>query len=105
MATPMSDGVEIHYDDKRRYLELACEPDAFAAYRDLARQHLADFPEIDLERVIEINVVDTAQSVKKREVANRGVRGIFFTILFVLTIVLAGVGAISIISMLFKATR
>ena len=49
----MRDGIEIHYDEKRGRLELACEPDAFAPYRDLARQHLADMPEIRIEKVIE----------------------------------------------------
>jgi hypothetical protein len=40
------EGIEIHYDAKRRMLELACESDAFAAFRDPARKQLCDLPEI-----------------------------------------------------------
>jgi hypothetical protein len=55
---PMSqDGVEIHFDQKRGYLELACEPDAFAPYREIAREQLKEFPDISIDKVMEINIV------------------------------------------------
>ena len=68
-----SDGIEIHFDEKRGYLELACEPDAFASYRELARTHLADIPDISLDKVIEINIVDTATFVARRDAPRRKV--------------------------------
>ena len=40
----MRDGIEIHFDEKNGYLELACEPDAFAPYREIAKRQLAEIP-------------------------------------------------------------
>ena len=56
------DGIEIHFDEKRGYLELACEPDAFAAYREVARDHLKDFPQVALEKVIELKLTSQEQA-------------------------------------------
>jgi hypothetical protein len=61
------EGIEIHFDEKRGYLQLACEPDAFAPYREIAREQLKDFPDISIDRVIEMNIVDTATFVSRRE--------------------------------------
>ena len=94
----MSNGIEIHYDDKRQYLELACEPDAFAAYREVARQHLSDFPEIDIDRVVEFNIMDTATVVRRREAPRRRVWDIVFDFLLVLVLTLAVIGAISLVA-------
>ena len=58
----MSDGIEIRYDDRRGYLELACEPDAFALYREVAHRQLSGFSEIPIEKVTEINVINSAAS-------------------------------------------
>ncbi|MBE7157816.1 MAG: hypothetical protein INR62_05180 [Rhodospirillales bacterium] len=95
-AFTMSEGIEIHYDDKRQYLELACEPDAFAAYRGVARQHLSDFPEIDIDRVIEIHIMDTATFVRRRNAPRRRIWDAVFIVLLVLVLTLAAIGAISL---------
>ena len=67
----MSDGIEIHFDEKRGYLELACEPDAFAPYREFARTQLVDIPDVSLDKVIEIHIVDTATFVARRDAPRR----------------------------------
>lgn len=68
----MSDGIEIHFDPKRGRLELSCEPDAFVAYREITRKQLAGFPEVQLDHIYEINVVDakiyTARNGKHQSV-------------------------------------
>src|SRR5262245_30066019 len=92
----MSDGIEIHFDETRGYLELACEPDAFAPYRALARKQLADFPEIDVDKVIEINIVDTATYVARRDAPRNQILGIIIGIVIVGILVLAAVGALAL---------
>ncbi len=92
------DGIEIHFDEKRGYLELACEPVAFASYRELARNHLRDFPEIQIDRVIEMNIVDTATFVARRHAPRRRISGTIAGILVALVLVLAAIGACTIIA-------
>lgn len=84
------EGIEIHFDEKRGYLELACEPNAFAPYREIARKHLKDFPDIPIDKVIEMNIVDTATFVARRDAPKRRigdlVLGIFIGIILILAI-------------------
>jgi hypothetical protein len=94
----MSDGIEIHFDEKRGYLELACEPDAFAPYREIARDQLKDFPDIALEKVIEINIVDTATLVARRDAPKRRIGEIIVGLLIAAVIALAVIGAFAIIA-------
>jgi hypothetical protein len=91
------DGIEIHFDGKRGYLELACESDAFAAYREVARAQLADFKEIPVGEVIEINVVDADASVARRRGPRRMIWGWVVASLFILTTTLAVVGLLSVV--------
>ena len=95
------DGIEIHFDEKRGYLQLACEPHAFAAYREVARDHLKDLPEIPLDKVIEMNIVNTATFVARRDAPKRCVRGLIFGFLVVLVLALAIVGACALIAKIF----
>ena len=92
----MSDGIEIHFDEKRGYLELGCEPDAFAPYRELARTQLTDFPEISLDSVIEINVVDTATFVARRDAPRRKVWDLVIGVLILVIVVFAVIGVVAI---------
>lgn len=91
------DGIEIHFDEKRGYLELACEPDAFAAYRDLAREQLKDLPEIPVDKVMELNIVDTATFVARRDAPQRRIwnwiAGLFVTAI----LALAAIGACALV--------
>jgi len=92
------DGIEIHFDEKRGYLELACEPDAFAAYREVARDHLKDFPEVALEKVIELNIVDTATFVARRDAPKRRIGGLIFGLVVAVVLALAVLGAYALIA-------
>src|SRR5687768_13287579 len=92
------DGIEFHFDEKRGHLELACEPDAFAPYREIAREQLKYFPDILLDKVMEINIVDTATFVAKRDAPKRRIGGIVVGGLVVLFLVLAVIGACAIIA-------
>lgn len=67
MTKGIHDGIEVHFDEKRGCLDLACEPDAFAAYLALAKDHLEGVPDIDFNRVKEINIADTVAFVAERE--------------------------------------
>jgi hypothetical protein len=86
----MSDGIEIHYDPKSGRLDLGCEPDAFAPYRALALKQLEDFPDIRLEYVVQINVIDSEAHFAKRA----KFRSPFRTI--VVGTALAAVGALAV---------
>jgi hypothetical protein len=93
----MSEGIEIHYNNKRQYLELACEPNAFALYRKIAKDHLSDFPEINVDEVIELNIVDMASFVANRDVPmKRFWETIVIGVMF-LVLALAVIGAVAII--------
>src|SRR5687768_17509980 len=94
----MSDGIEIHFDQKRGYLELACEPDAFAPYREIARDQLRKFSDIPLEKVIEINIVDTATFVARRDAPRRRIGGMIVGLLIIVVLALAVIGAYAIIA-------
>ena len=91
------DGIEIHYDEKRGYLHLACEPDAFAAYREVAREHLKEFSEIPINRVIEMNIVDTTTFVARRDAPKRRIRDLIFGAVIVLILALAVIGARAVV--------
>lgn len=52
------DSFEIHYDEKRGRLELACTPQSYNKFRNFVSKELADFGEIDLDRVREIEILD-----------------------------------------------
>jgi len=95
------DGIEIHFDEKRGYLELACEPDAFAAYRDLARDHLKDLPEIPIDKVMELNIVDTATFVARRDAPKRRIGGLIFGLVVAVILALAVIGACALITKFF----
>jgi hypothetical protein len=92
------DGIEIHFDEKHGYLQLACEPDAFAAYRSVAREHLKDFPDIPIDKVIEMNIVDTNTFVARRAVPKRRIRDLLFGIVVVIILVLAVIGSYALIA-------
>lgn len=95
------DGIEIHFNEKRGYLELACEPDAFSTYRDLARDHLKDFPEIPIDKVIEMNIVDTATFVARRDAPKRRMLDLIVGLGMAVILALALVGAYSLIAKIF----
>lgn len=95
------EGIEIHFDDKRGVLNLSCEPDAFRPYLDLARRDMEAFPEIDMDRVIELNITDTATFVARRDTPRRQFWDIVFGVSIMATIVLAVFGAYVLITRLF----
>lgn len=92
------DGIEIHFDEKRGYLELACEPDAFAAYRDLVREQLKDLPEIPVDKVMEFNIVDTATFVARRDAPKRRIWSWIVGLVVAVILALAVVGACALIA-------
>jgi len=94
-------GIEIHFDEKHGCLRLACEPDAFAAYRSVAREHLKDFPDIPIDKVIEMNIVDTATFVARRDTPKRRIGGLIVCIIVAVILALALVGAYALISKIF----
>lgn len=98
MTKEIRDGIEVHFHDERGYLELACEPDAFAAYLALAKEHLEGVPDIDYNRVKEINIADTAAFVAEREsVASKLVWGVV-AVCFVIVMFLAVIGFSTLVS-------
>ena len=90
-------GIEIHFDDNRRVLELACEPDSFRSYLDLARRDLESFPEIDVDKVVELYITDTATFVSRRDAPKRRYRDIALVVLIIGTVSLAVFGAFVLI--------
>ncbi len=92
------DGIEIHFDEKRGCLELACEPDAFSSYLELARGHLKDLPEIPIDQVIEINIVDAATFAARWDASHRHLGGMVVGGIVVVVLVLAVIGAWAIIA-------
>jgi hypothetical protein len=97
----MSDGIEIHFDAKRGYLALGCEPDAFAPYRAIARDQLEDFPEIPVDKIIEINLVDTATFVARRDAPKKRFGDLIPCTVIVVVLSLAAVGAVTLYGKLF----
>jgi hypothetical protein len=98
----MNDGIEIHFNEKRGYLELACEPDAFAPYRELARHQLSDFPDIPIDRVLELNIVDTATFVARRNAPRRQLLDYSVTFSIGLVLCLAAVGATFLVGLVVR---
>ena len=96
----MSDGIEMHFDEKRGCLELACEPDAFAPYREIAREQLVDFPEIPIDQIIEINIVDSVEYVARRGEPDRRIGAYALAALLIAVVSLAAVGLVSVASWL-----
>ena len=90
-------GIEIHFDENRGYLELACEPDAFAAYRDLAREQLKDLPEIPFDKVMELNIVDTATFVARRDAPQRRIWNWIVGLVVAAILALAAIGACALV--------
>ena len=95
------DGIEIHYDEKRSYLSLACEPDAFAPYREIARSQLEDFGEIPIDDVRELQVLDVEAHVAWRDRPRKQVFDWVFGLIIISILGLAVIGALSLISKLF----
>jgi hypothetical protein len=87
------DGVEIHFDEKLGCLELACGRDAFAPYREVARRQLKEFPDISMDGVVEMNIVDTAKFVSRRAAPKRLFRDIAIVLLALTVLALAAIGA------------
>jgi hypothetical protein len=92
------EGIEIHFDEKRGYLQLACEPDAFAPYREIAREQLKDFPDIPIDKVIEMNIVDTAIFVSRREAPKNRFWDFILIIFVIVVLSLAIFGAYALIT-------
>lgn len=98
----MSNGIEIHFDEKWGCLELACEPEAFAPYLDIAREQLMHFPEIDMEKVIELNVIDTESYVARRDAPRKMFGETLIAAMIGGVVVLALIGFLSLVSWLFR---
>jgi hypothetical protein len=94
----MSDGIEIHFDQKRGRLDLACEPEAFARYRELAREDLREFPGISMDRVAEICIVDVASYAKKRGAPKGPLGSVLFGLALVVILALAVIGAMTVLN-------
>jgi hypothetical protein len=79
------DGIEIHCDEKRGWISLACEPDAFRDFHDYVRTQLRDFPDLDLDRIDTIEVTNTERNVGERKKPRRRLidAAIFMVLLFV----------------------
>lgn len=95
-------GIEIHFDEKRGYLEIACEPDEFTPYREIAREQLKDFPEIQFKKVIEMNIVDIATFVARRDAPKRRMGDLIIGLVVVAILSLALVGACAVITRILR---
>lgn len=91
------DGFEIHYDEKLGRLDLACEPEAFAPYQELARSNLHEFPEILLDKVTEICITDVKRRSERKVGVLDSIMAYSFIVVFFLVLVLAFIGACSIL--------
>jgi hypothetical protein len=98
----MSDGIEIHFDETRGYLALGCEPDAFAKYRAIAREQLKDFPEIPVDKVIEINLVDTATFVARRDAPRKRIGDLIICGVIIIVVCLAAYGGVVLCGRLIR---
>jgi len=79
------DGIEIHCDEKRGWIHLACEPDAFKDFHDYVRTQLCDLPEIDLNHIDTIEITNTARIVDER--ASPRQKAVAIGIVFMLLVV------------------
>jgi hypothetical protein len=61
------ESIEIHFDERRGHLELACGADAFKSFRNFAENELKDFPDIEFDKVSTIEILDTAAFVARRD--------------------------------------
>lgn len=91
------EGIEILFDTNRGYLRLACEPDAFRPYLELARRDVEAFPEIDTSKVIELCIIDTATFVARRDAPRKRFLDAIFSVLICVAVGLAAFGFISLI--------
>ena len=68
------DSFEVHYDEKRGHLELACAPKSYKKFRDFIFEELADFEDINLDRVREIEILDayTISDRRPSKIQNAG---------------------------------
>lgn len=96
------DGIEIHCDEKRGWISLACEPDAFKDFHDYVRSQLRDLPEIDLNQIDTIEVTNTAHSAAKRELPSRRAIDVAIFLVLVLVPVSSIVGFGQIIKMIIR---
>ena len=96
MPEAKEDGMEIHYDEDRGYLSLNCEPDAFREFRELARTLLAQFPEIDPDKVIELQVTDVKQFVARQRASPKRGLSLAFGLAVAIILGLAAVGVVAI---------
>ena len=58
------DGIEIEFDEKRGYLHLACEADAFAPYREIAREQLKDIPDVSVAKASRFTLLTPQHSLR-----------------------------------------
>lgn len=91
------DGIEIHFDEEHGHLRLACEPDAFSDYCKVVREHLKDFPEISIDQVIELNIIDSARLVARRGATKRVLFDYLFGAGIIAVLLLAMYGAFALI--------
>mgnify|MGYP006908280641 FL=1 len=96
MQRPTADGIEIHHDEKRGYLELACEPDAFEEYRQVVRRHMSDFSDFDVDNVIELHISDTARLLARRRAPGSRRLGVVVGSAIIVILGLAMVGALTV---------
>ena len=61
------EGIEIHWDERRGHLSLACDREAFEKFRRFVQDELRDFPEIAMESLEAIEISDTNKTVVRRE--------------------------------------
>ncbi|MEX1231865.1 MAG: hypothetical protein WEB58_16590 [Planctomycetaceae bacterium] len=95
--TSASDGIKIIYEEERQFLSLVCEPDAFVRYRELARENLADLPEINVDEVVELVIVDFAALEARRDAPKKRLWEMLGVGIFLVILALAVIGVVSTI--------
>ena len=93
----MSDGIEVHFDSKRGYLELACEPDAFIPYLELARQQLKELSELSFDTIVEINVTNASTSVGRANTLQQRIVSAVLGVFIVSTFILSLIGLVQVV--------
>ena len=96
------DGIEVHFDEKRGRLELACEPDSFALFRDLAAKELRGLDNINFGKVQEIEILDVDTCVARREAPRSRLLLIGFVTIGLGIVATFLVGAVTLVGWLLK---
>ena len=91
------DGFEVHFDSDRGWLSLSCGPDRFIQFRDFVGRTLGGFPEIDLSRIKEIEILNSAAVRQDADTTASRILPIGWLLGFAVIVALTVTGAVVVI--------